>query len=128
VWFARVEWRTLERFLQIFKKGLTLNLGGWFPFPGGKMIGAALIVNLFAAHLARFKIAASGRRLVVGMLTLALGALATAAVINSGMNDTVENGISSSFADLLWQLLRGGLVIISLAGAYGLALSYRRIR
>ncbi len=67
VWFAWVEFLTFERLAQIFFKSVEWNLAGGFYFPGGKLIGVALLANLAAAHAVRFKIAAEGRRLVIGM-------------------------------------------------------------
>ena len=64
VWFARVEFLAFERLVQMFFKSVEWNLTGGFYFPGGKLIGLALLVNLVAAHAVRFKVAAEGRRLV----------------------------------------------------------------
>src|SRR3954454_2485074 len=60
-WFALVEFRVFERLAQIFSKTIDWNLAGGFYFPGGKLIGSLLLVNLAAAHSVRFKVAASGR-------------------------------------------------------------------
>src|SRR6478672_1538651 len=62
-WFALVEFRVFERLAQIFNKHIEWNLTQGFYFPGGKLIGTALLVNLAAAHAIRFKVAATGRRL-----------------------------------------------------------------
>ncbi|HEX4591108.1 MAG TPA: hypothetical protein VH120_14315, partial [Gemmataceae bacterium] len=35
----------------------TWSVGGGIPFPGGRLIGAALLINLLAAHLVRFRLA-----------------------------------------------------------------------
>src|SRR3954463_3341989 len=66
-WFALVEFRVFERLAQIFNKHIEWNLTGGFFFPGGKFIGSLLLVNLAAAHALRFKVAASGRRLAIGL-------------------------------------------------------------
>ena len=118
VWFAWVEFITFERLVQIFFRGVEWNLTGGFPFFGGKIIGLALLVNLAAAHAARFKISAQGRRLTVGLLTIAVGLIITWLAIQSGMNDSVESELSPAFTNLLWQCFRGGLVVATLALAY----------
>src|SRR4051812_20058058 len=117
-WFARVEFRVFERLAQIFSKSIDWNLTGFFLFPGGKFIGLALLINLAAAHAVRFKVAASGRRLVMGLVMLAAGVLLTYAVISSGMNHTVATRLSPEFCNTLWEFFRGLLAVISIAGAY----------
>src|SRR5712671_6922952 len=117
-WFARVEFRVFERLAQIFWKSIEWNLTGFFFFPGGKLIGLALLINLAAAHAVRFKVAASGRRLAVGLGMLAAGVLLTYAVISSGMNHTVATRLSPEFCNILWQFFRGLLAVISITGAY----------
>ncbi len=48
VWVAHVEWRTFERLVQMFAP-VHWNLTGGFLFPGGNVIGLALLANLLAA-------------------------------------------------------------------------------
>jgi ABC-type transport system involved in cytochrome c biogenesis permease subunit len=117
-WFAWVEFVTFERFVQIFFKGLEWNLTGGFYFPGGKLIGSLLLVNLAAAHALRFRIEAGGRRLAMGCAVLAAGLVLTYFAILSGMNGTVESALSPAFCDLLWQFFRGSLAVATLALAY----------
>ena len=62
VWFARVDFLAFERLVQMFYP-VEWHLTGGFYFPGGKLIGGLLLVNLFAAHAVRFKVAADGSRL-----------------------------------------------------------------
>jgi ABC-type transport system involved in cytochrome c biogenesis permease subunit len=57
-------------------------LGFWFP--KGWVIGFVMLLNLFAAHLIRFKIQARGARLWIGWGIILLGALVTLAVILGG--------------------------------------------
>lgn len=118
VWFAQVDFVVFERLAQIFSKRIAWNLSGTFYFPGGKLIGLALLLNLAAAHSVRFKIAAEGRRLQLGLAVIALGLVITYLAIQSGMNQAVESALSPAFCDLLWQFFRGSLTILSLAGAY----------
>ncbi|MEX0613856.1 MAG: hypothetical protein WD229_17190, partial [Pirellulales bacterium] len=65
VWFARVDFLAFERLAQMFVKGIVWDLTGGFYFPGGKLIGLFLVLNLATAHAVRFRIAAEGRRLAV---------------------------------------------------------------
>jgi ABC-type transport system involved in cytochrome c biogenesis permease subunit len=123
-WFALIEFRVFERLAQIFNKDIEWNLTGGFYFPGGKLLGAALLVNLAAAHAVRFKVAATGRRLAVGLGVLAAGVLLTYLVISSGMNHTVATRLSAEFCNMLWQLFRGLLAVAAIAGAY-FAIFYR---
>lgn len=118
VWFAWMEFVTFERLVQIFFKSVEWNLTGGFYFPGGKLIGLALLVNLAAAHAVRFKIAAEGRRLVVGNAIILAGLVITWLAIQSGMNDAVESELSPAFCNLLWQFLRGSLAVLTLAIGY----------
>jgi ABC-type transport system involved in cytochrome c biogenesis permease subunit len=128
VWFARIDFVTFERLVQLFAKGVEWNLSGGFYFFGGKSIGLALIVNLLAAHAVRFKVAAAGRRLAVGTAAIVAGLVITYAAIQSGMNDAVESELSPAFCDLLWQIFRGSLALLALAGAYVLVFFGRRLR
>jgi ABC-type transport system involved in cytochrome c biogenesis permease subunit len=127
VWFARIEWRTLERLVQLFYP-VQWDLHGIVYFPGGKLIGSLLMANLLAAHAVRFKVATRGRRLAAGLVVIGLGIITTYLVIRSGMNDTVESELSPYFCNMLWHAMRAVLGVIALAGAYALALGYRRIR
>jgi len=117
VWVAHVEWRTFERLLQMFAP-VHWNLTGSFPFPGGNAIGLALLANLLAAHAVRFKVAASGQRLVAGLAVIAVGVVATALAIQSGMSDSLASELSPAFCNVLWQSLRVSLAGLALVVAY----------
>jgi ABC-type transport system involved in cytochrome c biogenesis permease subunit len=41
---------------KFFNLPLSWRVDGWFPFPGGKLLGWALFVNLLVAHLTRFRL------------------------------------------------------------------------
>src|SRR4051794_9446173 len=118
VWFAHVDLHVFGRLAQLFDKDIYWNLPGFFYFFGGKTLGLCLLVNLAAAHAMRFKVAVDGRRLYVGLTTIAVGAAITALAISSGMNRTVESELSPKFCDVLWQCLRGLLAVGVVAGAY----------
>ncbi len=127
VWFARVDWTTFERLVQMFYP-VEWNLRGGFYFPGGKLLGGLLLMNLLAAHVMRFKVAAHGWRLRGGLAVVALGVLVTALVIRSGMNDTLGSELSPAFCNGLWHTLRATLAGLALAGGYWLVLNFDRHR
>ena len=101
---------------------------GAFPFPGGWLIGAALGVNLLVAHGLRFKVTGSGRTLRLGIALIVCGAALTYAVIQSGLDDTVESELSPAFCNGLWHALRAALGGGTLLLGYVLALNYRTQR
>lgn len=118
VWFARVDFHVFGRLIQLFYKDVYWNFPGYFYFVGGKTLGLCLLVNLFAAHAIRFKVAAEGKRLYAGLAIIAVGVAITALAITSGMNRTVESELSPAFCDILWQCFRGLLVLAVIAIAY----------
>ncbi|MEX2091373.1 MAG: cytochrome c biogenesis protein ResB, partial [Pirellulales bacterium] len=124
VWIAHVEWRAFERLVQMFAP-IQWNLTGSFPFPGGNLLGLALLVNLLAAHAVRFKVTASGRRLHIGLAVVAVGILATVMAVRSGMNDTLASELSPAFCNGLWHAIRATFAALVLMGAYGLVLQSR---
>lgn len=118
-WIARIE-------LKVFFPR-AWDLGGIrFPFPGGKLLGVALAVNLLAAHGLRFKITARGGRLVAGLALVAAGAVITWLVIASGANTAVESELTETFTNNLWHAMRAGLGAVALTLAYVMALTRRR--
>jgi ABC-type transport system involved in cytochrome c biogenesis permease subunit len=96
---------------------------GSFPFPGGWLLGTALAVNMLAAHAVRFQVTGRGNRLWMGWALIVAGLLITYAVIQSGLDETVESELSASFCNGLWHALRATLGAAVLALCYGLALS-----
>ena len=117
-WFAWIDFQVF------FPRAWDLPGGFWFP--GGWLVGAALGTNLLAAHALRFKVAAKGSSLVVGVGLLILGVALTWLVIQSGLDDTVESELSPEFCNGLWHALRFGLGAGTLGLGYGLALKYRK--
>jgi len=92
---------------------------GGFWFPGGWMIGGLMAVNLLAAHGLRFKIQASGTRLLSGLGVIAFGMLVTWLVIASGSNKTgVQEAIWVDW-QTLWVLMKIGLGAAFLSSMYG---------
>jgi len=58
--------------LDLFVAG-DAELPGRFPFPGGLTLGVLLLFNLLAAHALRFRVSASGSRLLAGLAVLLSG-------------------------------------------------------
>ncbi|MCI0492809.1 MAG: cytochrome c biogenesis protein CcsA [Planctomycetes bacterium] len=128
VWFARIDFVVFERLAQLLFKGYHGDFSGGFYFPGGKLIGLLLLLNLTAAHAVRFKIATAGTRLWIGLAIIALGILITFLVIQSGMDEAVESELSPALANGLWQSLRATLVLAVLAGTWFLVDGFHRLR
>jgi hypothetical protein len=76
-----------------------------FPFPGGFLIGGAMLANLLAAHALRFKVQARGGRLWAGLAVVAAGAAMTWLVIGSGSN---QGGLQD-MPVIEWSTLWAGL-------------------
>ena len=89
-----------------------------FPFPKGWLIGAVMVLNLFAAHTVRFKVQAAGNRLWGGIGVLALGALVTTLVVLSGSNADGFQGEALLEWSTLWSLLQVGLLILAASAIY----------
>lgn len=97
-------------------------VGLWFP--KGWIIGFVMMLNLFAAHLVRFKVQATGGRLVAGWIVIALGMLVTLAVILSGSNpDGLQTAPWLSYRTLWWltQTTLFGLCAVSIYAAISTA-------
>jgi len=122
VWIADVKFQTLDRLGQMFYKPFTLGLpvDASFPFPGGKLIGVALLVNLLAAHAVRFKVVARGARLASGLAVVALGLFMTYLVILSGSDQAIESELSPAFANGIWLAVRTVMAGLALFGLYAL--------
>jgi ABC-type transport system involved in cytochrome c biogenesis permease subunit len=67
------------------------NVSGGFPFPGGYIIGGGLLINLFAAHIVRFKVRATGKRLLGGLGVVAIWGLLTWWMIDQDHWNTLFN-------------------------------------
>jgi len=104
------------------------DVSGVVPFPGGWTLGALLGLNLVAAHAIRFKVTGTGTSLKAGVGLIALGIGLTYAVVQSGLDNTVESELSPQFANGLWHALRAALGGGTLVLAYVLALSFQKQR
>lgn len=116
-----IAWIELRAF---FPASLDVSPELKLPFPGGWLIGGLLAMNLVAAHALRFKIAARGWRLVLGVALLAAGVGVTYAVVQSGLDDAVESELSPQFCNGLWHALRAALGAAALTACYFVATLY----
>jgi ABC-type transport system involved in cytochrome c biogenesis permease subunit len=95
------------------------DVGGGFWFPGGALIGSALLVNLSAAMLTRFPLQAKGKQLGIGLAALAGAAAFTAVIIISGHNHTGFQGEPMLGWTTLWLVVRLGIGAVALAALIG---------
>jgi len=58
-WIVRIP---LQVFLPVTFFPSKPQIGGWFWFPGGALIGTVMFINLLAAHVVRFKSQTRGSR------------------------------------------------------------------
>lgn len=98
-------WTVMETYFRCW----FVKLGGWFPvFPGGKLLGAALLVNLVVSHASRIRIQARGPRLFLGLATMAVGLALTWLVISHVFDlDSTQKTINPS-KRVTFQLMQGG--------------------
>jgi ABC-type transport system involved in cytochrome c biogenesis permease subunit len=85
-----------------FPEGPQFSAQYGFYYPRGWTIGMGMLVNLLAAHLVRFRIAAKGTRLTVGWVGIALACVLIWAIIQSGNNATGVQGATLVSYDALW--------------------------
>jgi hypothetical protein len=83
------------------------NVPGGFPFPGGWLIGALLLVNVVAAHAVRFKIQSHGPRLLLGLLVIAAGVFLSYLVLSGRFTKEVAATEDDAFWRVLWRLIKG---------------------
>src|SRR5262249_12510531 len=72
--------------------------------------------------------AATGKRLLTGLGIVAIGFVLTYVAIRSGLNTSARTQLSPEFCNVLWQVFRGTLALISIAGAYGVFFWHNRMR
>jgi ABC-type transport system involved in cytochrome c biogenesis permease subunit len=82
------------------------------PFPGGALIGLALLVNLMAAKTTRFSV--QGDKLVPGIIVSLIGGALITAVIMSGHTFDGLQGKPPISYDQLWLAVKGGLGLLSI--------------
>jgi hypothetical protein len=90
------------------------DIPGVIYFPGGWLIGGALLVNLIAAHAIRFRIKAQGRDLVLGSIVLLIGIGVTWLVLAGKLQSDVATSSSDAFWRVLWRLGQGIIAAVVL--------------
>jgi ABC-type transport system involved in cytochrome c biogenesis permease subunit len=89
------------------------SVPGGFPFPGGATVGAVLLLNLVAAKVTRFHVAAKGQRLVWGCVLSLLGGLLTAGVILTGHQADGLQGKPPFDYAIVWRMVQSGGVLLA---------------
>jgi ABC-type transport system involved in cytochrome c biogenesis permease subunit len=77
------------------------HVGGAFPFPGGWLIGGALLVNLLAAHAVRFRLTWKRSGVLVlhaGLVVMMVGELVTGLFASEGLL-TIKAGGASNYVE-----------------------------
>jgi hypothetical protein len=100
-----IAWIPLQLFVRLgqvfFGVSPTAQVAGSFPFPGGWLIGGALLVNLLAAHAIRFRFSWKRSGILVlhsGIVLLMLGELVTGLYAVEG-SMTIPLGGSSNYVE-----------------------------
>lgn len=123
-------WTVVEEYFRCFVAWIPLkiffqNLPDFkIPFPGGWLLGSILFVNLMAAHLTRFKVAAAGREIWAGLALVAAGVGLSAYVVMSTFDDDSSAVSVSPSWRITRQLLEGGGASLVLLA--GFALIFKR--
>ncbi len=94
------------------------DVGGGVMLPSGLTIMLAMLVNLVCAHMIRFRIQATGTRLITGVAVLALGVATTLMVILNGNSGGFQETPLIPW-DTQWTLLQVGAAIVGVAGLIG---------
>ena len=87
--------------LQLFVPRQVARVPFSLPFPGGLLIGAAMVVNLLAAHGLRFRLAGKRIGIVVlhaGLILLLTGEFVTAMLAEEGLM-SIDEGSSSDYVE-----------------------------
>lgn len=98
--------------------------GVWFP--GGKLIGLLLAANLVAAHVIRFKVQATGARLLAGVAALAAGCGVTWFIIAAAGNTRSFQTDPWVPYSVLWIGFQGALGLACLGTLYAVVNLGRR--
>ncbi len=118
VWFARIDFQSFLRLFQMWTKTEAPPIPGGFWYPGGLLLGTLLGLNLLAAHSIRFKVAARGQRLMLGLGVIGVGLTSAAVLIAADQRGAVEGVFSPIVQAALWHLLRAGVAGVALFAGY----------
>ena len=118
-WFVTIPFQQLliERWFPDFQ-----NVPGSFVIPSGKLLIYALIVNLIAAHVLRFRIKAKGVKLWLGAVTGIIAAVVTWAMsFDTFAADGFQKDPPVSYAQM-WMIMQVILLGLALSCAVGMLL------
>jgi len=109
-------WTVMEQYFRCWFAWIDLKIffsreshvPGGFPFPGGRLLGALLLVNLLISHASRISVKARGPRLLLGLATLAVGLTATWIVISHVFDLDSTQKVSDPSLRVTYQLMYGG--------------------
>ncbi len=102
-----------------FSDGPVPQIPGMFPFPGGRLIGSLMAVNLLAAHLIRFRVQSRGWPLISGLLVILAGGVLTTLVVSAANNPDGLQGEAWISYDVLWWVFLTFLAAACAGSAYG---------
>jgi hypothetical protein len=102
-----IAWIDFRVFLKYFLPPET-HISGSFPYPGGRLLGVLLLVNLLISHGQRIKVQARGPRLLIGLATLAVGLTATWVVISHVFDYDSSQKVINPSMRVTYQLIYGG--------------------
>ena len=102
-------WATLQTYFRSFFVQIPLQIflprdwdvPGWIPYPGGYVLGWALMINLLAAHATRFKFSRSRTGILLihlGLVLLLVGEFTTAMLANEA-HMSIDEGDTVNFAE-----------------------------
>lgn len=83
------------------------SVPGAFVMPSGLTLIVLMLMNLSAAHLLRFRLQASGLKLVIGAIVAMVGALFTWAIVFNTTTETLLNNKPPIPYDVMWMILQG---------------------
>ena len=92
---------------------------GSFVIPSGLTLIVLLLMNLISAHLLRFRLQASGARLIGGLVVAVIGALFTWAIIFNTSSTTTFQADPPIPYRQMWYLLQGMLALLVCVGVGG---------
>jgi hypothetical protein len=95
------------------------NVPGYFYIPSGVTILVLMLLNLTAAHVLRFRLQASGKKLAVGIIAMLLASGLTWAVIFNAQNPIGVQGKPPIEWSTMWVLLQIAVLAIACAAAFG---------